>query len=53
MTGLTGGLMKNICDICLQIPSTDMLTIESQHLTLYHCITTVLRNTGHPLFKYD
>ena len=53
MTGLTGGLMKNICDICLQIPSTDMLTIESQHLTLCHCITTVLRNTGHPLFKYD
>jgi len=53
MTGITGGLMKNICDICLQIPSTDMLTIESQHLTLCHCITTVLRNTGHPLFKYD
>jgi len=53
MTGITGGLMKNICDICLKIPSSDMLTIESQHLTICHCITNALRHTGEPVFKYD
>ena len=53
MTGITGGLMKNICDICLKIPSSDMLTIESQHLTICHCITNAIRHMGEPVFKYD
>ena len=53
MTGITGGLMKNICDICLKIPSSDMLTIESQHLTICHCITNAIRHMGKPVFKYD
>jgi len=53
MTGISGGLMKNICDICLKIPSSDMLTIESQHLILCHCITKAIRQMGTPVFKYD
>jgi D-sedoheptulose 7-phosphate isomerase len=52
-TGKTGGKMKSTCDICLKIPSIDMLTIESQHLLLCHCIANVIRKSGIPLFRYD
>jgi len=53
ITGMSGGLMKKICDICLRVPSNNMLTIESQHLTICHCIITAIRSSGHPLFKYE
>ena len=53
ITGKSGGKIAKFCRICLKIPSEDMLTIESQHLTLCHCIITAIRNTGIPLFKYD
>jgi D-sedoheptulose 7-phosphate isomerase len=53
MTGISGGLMKKICDICLRIPSDEMLTIESQHVLMCHCIVTAIRDTGNPLFKYE
>lgn len=53
ITGKSGGKMAKFCRICLKVPSDDMLTIESQHLTLCHCIITAIRNTGIPLFKYD
>lgn len=52
-TGKSGGKMKSLCDICLQVPSNDMLTIESQHLVLCHCIINSIRKTGTPLFKYE
>ena len=52
-TGKTGGYMKKYCDICIRVPSKKMLTIESQHLLLCHCIVSALRQTGTPLFKYD
>ncbi|MDC0523550.1 SIS domain-containing protein [Nitrosopumilus sp.] len=51
-TGRSGGKMKQFCDICLQIPSNDMLTIESLHLLVCHCIADVLRKSGTPIFKY-
>jgi len=53
LTGKSGGMMAKFCGICLKVPSSDMLTIESQHLTICHCIITAIRNTGIPLFKYD
>jgi len=34
ITGMSGGEFPKICDICLVIPSNDMLTIESIHLML-------------------
>jgi len=52
-TGKTGGKMKNLCDICIKIPSDEMLSIESQHLLLCHCIANAIRNNGNPLFKYE
>jgi D-sedoheptulose 7-phosphate isomerase len=51
-TGNDGGKMKECCDICLKIPSDDMLTIESQHLVVCHCIINLIRSLGNPLFEY-
>ena len=51
-TGKSGGKLKNYCDICLRIPSDDMLAIESHHLMLCHCIINAIRGLGNPLFKY-
>lgn len=52
-TGLTGGNFTKICDICIKIPSTNMLTIESFHLMLCHVITSCIRETGTPEFSYE
>jgi len=51
-TGKSGGKMNKFCDICLKVPSQDMLTIESQHVMICHCIISIIRNLGKPLFTY-
>ena len=51
-TGKSGGKMNKLCDICLKVPSQDMLTIESQHVMICHCIISIIRNLGKPLFTY-
>jgi D-sedoheptulose 7-phosphate isomerase len=52
-TGKSGGHFNNICDVIFKIQSNDMLTIESQHVTVSHCIISAIRNLGKPLFRYD
>lgn len=51
-TGQGGGKMKKYCDYCFEVPSIEMLSIESQHLLLCHSITSTIRNLGKPLFTY-
>ena len=41
-TGKSGGKMNKFCDICLKVPSQDMLTIESQHVMICHCIISIM-----------
>ena len=53
ITGMNGGKFPKVCDICLIVPSDDMLIIESIHLTLCHCIVSTIRHKGKPLFTYD
>ena len=53
ITGMSGGDFPKICDICFIVQSYDMLTIESVHVMLCHCIVTVIRNLGKPVFKYE
>lgn len=53
ITGMSGGKLPELCDITITIPSTDMLQIESAHLTLCHCIINVIRKQGTPQFKYE
>ena len=52
-TGKSGGHFNNICDVIFKIQSNDMLTIESQHVTVSHCIISAIRNLGKLLFRYD
>jgi D-sedoheptulose 7-phosphate isomerase len=52
-TGMSGGDFKEICDICIKVPSTNMLTIESFHIMLCHVITSCIRQTGTPEFSYE
>lgn len=52
-TGKSGGNFIKICDVCSRTPSDNMLTIETFHVMLCHCIISVIRNTGKPEFTYD
>lgn len=52
-TGKDGGYFNRICDVVFRVPSNDMLTIESQHIVICHCIADTIRNLGNPMFKYD
>lgn len=52
-TGKYGGHFNRICDIVFKVPSNDMLTIESQHITICHCIAATIRKIGKPIFNYD
>jgi D-sedoheptulose 7-phosphate isomerase len=53
LTGMSGGEFPRLCDICLIVPSNDMLQIESTHVVVCHCIVTTIRNLGNPLFTYE
>ena len=52
ITGMSGGQLRKICDMSIIVPSNDMLSIESIHLLLCHCIVSSIRNGGIPIFKY-
>jgi D-sedoheptulose 7-phosphate isomerase len=52
-TGMSGGNFTEICDICIKIPSTNMLTIESFHLMICHVVTSCIRENGIPEFSYE
>lgn len=53
LTGKSGGKMKKFCNVCIQIPTDDMLQIEALHVVLCHCIISSIRKTGKPLFIYE
>jgi len=53
ITGMSGGEFPKHCQICLIIPSYNMLTIESMHLLMCHCIIEIIRSLGEPLFTYE
>jgi len=53
ITGMSGGYLPKICDICFIVSSNDMLAIESTHAMLCHCIVAAIRKTGRPMFRYE
>lgn len=53
ITGMSGGDFPKISDVCLVVPSDDMLAIESTHVTLCHCIVSAIRSMGKPMFTYE
>lgn len=43
LTGFQGGDMRDLCDLCLIIPSDNMQIIEDLHLSVTHAVFTALR----------
>lgn len=44
LTGFQGGDMKQLCNLCLIIPSDNMQVIEDLHLSITHAVFTALRH---------
>ena len=44
LTGYAGGKMKDLCDICIIVPSDNMQKIEDVHLVLCHIIFSRIRD---------
>ena len=42
--GFEGGCMKSLCDVSLIVPSDNMQIIEDLHLSVAHCLFTLIRN---------
>lgn len=42
--GFQGGRMKDLCDICLVVPSDNMQIIEDIHLSVAHALFTIVRD---------
>lgn len=49
LTGQTGGAMKEFCDICLKVPSTDTPRIQESHILIGHIICGLVEDSlfGH------
>jgi len=49
LTGQTGGAMKELCDICLKVPSTDTPRIQESHILIGHIICGLVEESlfGH------
>ncbi|MBM3309823.1 MAG: SIS domain-containing protein [Candidatus Altiarchaeales archaeon] len=43
LTGFKGGKMKDLCDICLIVPSDNMQRIEDAHLIIEHALSLYLK----------
>ena len=43
LTGFGGGKMKDLCDLCVVVPSDNMQIIEDLHVGIAHALFTVIR----------
>lgn len=44
ISGFCGGAMKDLCDLCLVVPSENMQIIEDIHLAIAHSLFKILSN---------
>ena len=44
LTGKSGGVLKNICDVVIRVPEEETLLIQECHLPIYHAICSVLED---------
>lgn len=42
MTGQSGGRMKGLCDVTIQVPATETYIVQEYHLPVYHCLCAML-----------
>ena len=43
LTGFQGGKMKDLCDVCMIVPSDNMQIIEDLHVCVAHAVFTTIR----------
>jgi D-sedoheptulose 7-phosphate isomerase len=48
MTGATGGKMKDLCDVCVRVPSTETPRIQECHITLGHIVCGMVEMLIYP-----
>jgi len=51
LTGLKGGLMKGMCDICICVPSEDTPRIQEVHILIGHIICSIVEEDLFGQFK--
>ena len=44
LTGETGGKLKDICDILINVPSKEVYKIQEYHLPIYHLICLLVES---------
>jgi len=44
LTGIEGGLMKNLCDYCICVPSNETPRIQESHLMIEHIICSIIES---------
>lgn len=42
LTGATGGRLRELCDICIRVPSRETYRVQEYHLPIYHCLSLML-----------
>ena len=48
LTGQAGGEMRDLCDLCLCVPSQDTPRIQESHILLGHILCAVVESTLYP-----
>jgi D-sedoheptulose 7-phosphate isomerase len=43
-TGRDGGMIKDIVDVCLMVPSSDTPRIQECHITIGHILCSIIEN---------
>ena len=41
-TGICGGRLGEICDVCLRVPESETYKVQELHLPIYHCLCAML-----------
>jgi D-sedoheptulose 7-phosphate isomerase len=42
LSGESGGAMRELCDVCICVPSSETYRIQEYHLPIYHCLCLLL-----------
>lgn len=45
LTGITGGKMAELCDICIKVPSSETPRIQESHILIGHIICCIVEDT--------
>jgi D-sedoheptulose 7-phosphate isomerase len=45
LTGVTGGKLKALADVCICVPATQTPHVQEFHLPIYHCLSLMLEET--------